>query len=266
MLSFIVPVKSARVSADWEKFSSLVERTLRSVCNQKDSDYRVIVACHEKPIVNYQNEKIIYLEAEFPIPDLIDGQKDLNTQKKEHDKSQKIHLGLDKAKELGTDYVMVVDSDDLISNKIAGFVNTSGGTHGGWYVNKGYFFKESSSFMVKNKKTFNQLCGTSIAIKPEYVGQLFDTKENGYLLFKHHIMELDNNVPMDAFPFAAAVYSMMNGENHYFTVDYAISQNKPKSIFSISELKRLFGKVFRYNFVLIHPVLKKEFGLYKVGL
>ena len=48
------------------------------------------------------------------------------------DKGRKITLGCQVAKELGCKYLMAVDSDDLISNQIAKFVNEKGASPANW--------------------------------------------------------------------------------------------------------------------------------------
>lgn len=70
MLTFVIPVKSERVSSDWTKFCQLFERTLISVCNQTDRNFKVIAVCHETPKIEFNHQNISFLNVDFdpPIP------------------------------------------------------------------------------------------------------------------------------------------------------------------------------------------------------
>ena len=65
---FIIPVKSAVISPSWHKFSKIFERTVRSVCQQTDQDFKVVVVCNEKPITDYEHPNIHYVYVDFPPP------------------------------------------------------------------------------------------------------------------------------------------------------------------------------------------------------
>ncbi len=51
MLCFLIPLKSAAVANDWERVCNIFEATLRSAYHQTDPDFRILVICHEKPIL-----------------------------------------------------------------------------------------------------------------------------------------------------------------------------------------------------------------------
>ena len=68
MITFIIPVKSAQLSNDWAAFSKLVERTLGSVCQQKDSDFRVQLVCHELPETDFSHPAVQFVQVDFDPP------------------------------------------------------------------------------------------------------------------------------------------------------------------------------------------------------
>src|SRR6056297_2239627 len=123
MICFIVPVKSKKLSSDWEKFSLLVRRSLNSINGQKNRDFQIIVACHELPNNKLEHEKIHYLQVDFEPPILKHTDKEKDRQLKESDKAKKILKGYEFANEnFAIDYFMVVDSDDCIHNGISEYV------------------------------------------------------------------------------------------------------------------------------------------------
>ena len=67
MITFLVPVKSSRVSKSWDLFSNLFERTLKSITNQTSDNFRVVVICHEKPITDFEHPNVEYIHVDFRI-------------------------------------------------------------------------------------------------------------------------------------------------------------------------------------------------------
>ena len=49
MLYFVIPLRSAKTTANWVAVQRLLERTLRSVDNQICQSFRSLVVCHERP-------------------------------------------------------------------------------------------------------------------------------------------------------------------------------------------------------------------------
>lgn len=126
MLTFIVPIKSERVSGDWLEFCKLVERTFKSICNQTDQNFKLVAVCHEIPQIDFSHKNIHYLKVDFEPPIKKDGESDDSINKRrELDKGKKLKLGAKYSKEkFDTDYVMTVDSDDYVSNRIVAYVNS----------------------------------------------------------------------------------------------------------------------------------------------
>ncbi len=68
MLTFIIPVKSEKVSGSWDQFSRLFERTLKSVSGQTSDAFRIVVVCHEKPDIAFDHPSIEYIHVDFAPP------------------------------------------------------------------------------------------------------------------------------------------------------------------------------------------------------
>lgn len=262
MVTFIIPVKSAQVTGSWSQFSKLVERTLKSVTNQTSQNFKVVVVCHEKPEVDFDHPSIEYVQVDFEVPDLKSAPKEKHDGLKEQDKSNKILAGVKHAEKFNSDYLMVVDADDCISNKIVAFIDDNKHKNGvGWYINKGYFYKEGGKMISLNRENFNTLCGTCIIVRPDYMNNIFHNRP--HLLYVHQTMEFDDGQKLEKLPFPGAVYSMMNGENHYMSGGQ-ISKLASGILFKWSNLKNIFKKFRRYRLKTLNTKIKNEFGLYSL--
>jgi hypothetical protein len=140
MLVFIIPLKSKKVSDSWETACKLFERTLKSVCNQTSDDFRVIVVCHEKPEIDFKHPNVEYVKVDF---DLSKADK---WEWKQVDKGRKLLKGVVYAGKFSPSHIMFVDADDCVSKHLAKFVNGNKECNG-WFVNKGYKYKEGNNLI-----------------------------------------------------------------------------------------------------------------------
>lgn len=262
MIVFIVPVKSKKVSGNWESFIKLFERSLKSICNQTSQDYKVVVSCHEIPEIEFKSDKVNYHVVSFPVPELKGKDDEIQRRLKEGDKANKILEGLEIAKQYGASHYMVVDSDDCINNKIAEFVKNDTTDSPGWYIKKGYYYQEGKPYAFLNKSNFNKFCGSCIIIKSELVEYLFSREP--FLYYEHNTMTLKNGEHLKVLPFAGAMYSMANGENHYMSIGKAKSIAKKPSFFKFSFFKSIFSKLKKYSPKFITGRFKKSFNFYHV--
>lgn len=263
MLTFIIPVKSAQVSGSWGQFSKLFERTLKSVTNQTSDNYKVVVVCHEKPETDFVHPNVEYVHVNFEVPQLKSAPKEKHDGMKEEDKSNKILAGVKHAEKYNTDYFMVVDADDCISNKIVAFVDENGDNEAvGWYINKGYFYREGDKIISLNKENFNTLCGTCIIVRPKYFQGIF--QHSPHLLYVHQTMEFENGKQMQKLPFPGAVYSMANGENHYMSGGQMRSLSTG-NIFKLETIKGIFRKLRKYRVKTLNGKIIDEFGIYPLS-
>ncbi|PZE21643.1 glycosyltransferase family A protein [Paenibacillus xerothermodurans] len=68
-VAFGISLKSKRVSRNWGRVQTNLARTLRSILNNTDSHYRVVVAGHEKPrIKELKHRKVHWLSVKFKRP------------------------------------------------------------------------------------------------------------------------------------------------------------------------------------------------------
>jgi hypothetical protein len=265
MLVFIIPLKSQKISKSWQLQSKLVERCVKSICNQTSSDFRAIVVCHEKPNFTFERPELEYLQVDFPPPDLnVEERQELASYaygwsekivRQNADKAKKVRAGLNYAEKYQPSHFMVVDADDCVNRYIAQFVSDRR-DEDGWILKKGYAHKEGSKFLFTNLKTFNQLCGTSLILKYSLRDLVFSNPE----FYNHCFTELEG-ANLQPLPFVGAMYSMENGDNIYMD-----SQTKSEIKGEILKrgLKFLVDKISKYRFSLMTNSVVKDFGAFDI--
>ena len=260
----MVPIKSKQATSDWDTFCRLYERTLKSICNQSDDDFNVLVVCHEIPEIAFESNKLRYLKVDFDPPSIHDNNEKENLHQKRIDKAKKLKEGAQFCIEhYSSEYVMTVDSDDFISNRIAAFINEfikkNNSKLPGWYIKKGYLYFENRNLLVKTFK-FSYLCGSSIIVKPELIKYFidFDTE----IIFDHQKMILDNCIYLPEFPLVGGIYSMLNGDNIRMDIAQVKRTNNHKDWASKAGLYRLYKKIQNYRPAFITKKLRKEYNFY----
>ncbi|WP_157872043.1 glycosyltransferase family A protein [Gloeothece verrucosa] len=203
---------------------------MKSVCNQIDDRFRVLVVCNEKPAVTFQHSNIEYLEVELPPPSSLQTAS-IGMPALRIDRGCKYLLGLQHAKSYPCSHIMFFDADDYISNRLVGFV-ANNSQENGWFFNQGYLYDRQKDSLGLLKE-FYLYCGTSHIIRsdlyqiPETLPNKPSQKEilteidEYYLLYilgshrwlKKHFAEQGND--LNPLPFPGAIYHVGHGENLY---------------------------------------------------
>ncbi|MGK7928593.1 MAG: glycosyltransferase family 2 protein [Spirulina sp.] len=246
MLVFVIPLKSRKICQSWERTSQLLERTVRSVCNQTIPNFRAIVVCNEKPDIEFQHPHLTFIEVDFPEP------KETNRIAKGlTDKGRKVLTGLTYAKQFNPTYAMSVDSDDCISNRLGKWTEQHP-TENGWYINRGYKYREGDRYIYIKRNKFYTLSGTANIIRFD----LLDLPENpeynrGYGYYKFHLdhqkvkrFMLEKGKPIKPLPFPGSIYILGTGDN--------MSGNEDNLFFNFLTRKT------------ITPEIRQEFTLYNI--
>jgi NAD-dependent dihydropyrimidine dehydrogenase PreA subunit len=258
MMAFIVPVKSKTVTSDWTYFSCLVNRSINSICNQSNTNFKVIVSCHEIPETKFNDDsRVEFLKVGFSPPILKKNAADKWI--KEADKGKKIKFAADYAMRIGASYVMTVDSDDCISNKICEFVcNKGNDSISGWYVKKGYLYPEGKRYLYLNLKNFHTLCGSCVIIKPELIDLMYGRN----FWFDHERTIFENGLSLLPLPFPGSLYSMLNGTN--IALDHQEMERRTIfNPFKLKSIKTLFRRLGKYRLIPM-VFIKNEFAIYYV--
>jgi hypothetical protein len=210
---FAIPLKSQVVSLDWKTVERVLSRTLRSILNQSAADFRVFVACHEIPdIRELADPRVEILQAQFDVP--------LYNAEFMIDKHRKRELIAARWRALGGGYMMSVDADDLVSNRLVEYISTQP-LRRGFLVTKGYDLNERMK-KINFAPRFYRVCGTNCVINwhpDELPAQPFQRE---HVLFRESITH--GNVGTVSFfarrgeafapiPFPAVIYVRSHGDN-----------------------------------------------------
>lgn len=267
MLGFVVALKSKAKSKNWTADSRLVKRTVLSLLNQKDKNFKIYIAHTDLPDDPVQHPQVEWIPFPFPyaqMDDIADREVFLTRYGLGHhlpnlyDQGKKSLYASSFARRDGCRYVMSVDYDDLISNRIAGFVNNADATKNhGWYMDKGYIYKEGDSYLMKVNK-INGRCGSVNIVRMDYVPEpdfstpnYQDIKFFSVHAFIPQWLKIDYDVDIPPVPFTGLIY-LIHNTNWYNTIS-SLKENKIKGT-----IKRIiWGRPLTRS-------IKKEFGLYKL--
>lgn len=272
MLVFVIPVKCKKISKSWSLLSKLFERTLRSVCNQTSSNFRVVVVCNEKPNVHFQHPYVEYVEVDFPPPISDSKQAGLDNYgydggkvvfDQDADKAKKILAGFRYALKFNPSHFMAVDADDCVSRYLAEFIDQNQQAEC-WVFKRGYLYSEKSPFLFLNVKNFNETCGTSVIIKSNLYHPLFPGGNH----YSHHFDPVTiSDFTAKPLPFVGAVYSMMNGENIFMDSKRSsvIIRNGFFSRFFSKNILAITSKIMKYRFLIMTQSIRDDFGMYDLS-
>lgn len=262
MLVFIVPLRSSQTSKSWELTSKLFERCIKSICNQTSSQFRVIVVCHELPNTKFHYPYVTYLQVDFPVPTW---KNDADIYSKETDRSLKVWQGLNHAQIYHPSHIMLVDADDLVSNDLADLIAESPQCNG-WYVDKGYEYREGSKNIYCIKTKFHEKCGTCNIIRYDLLDsyknlQMGDVK--GFQFLHHQSVRdtmIENGTSLERLPFEGAIYVIDHGENMWLTAANftMLKELRFKDLF-LFQMRRFIKTI------ISKPVterIRQKFGLY----
>ena len=60
MLGFVIPIKPKKHSKNWNLENQLLERTVKSIFNQKDQNFRVVLVYSDLPEINFAHDNLHY--------------------------------------------------------------------------------------------------------------------------------------------------------------------------------------------------------------
>lgn len=271
MLVFVVPIKSSQVASNWEVFSILVERTMKSISQQTSQNFRIVAVCHEIPPINFEHPNLEFVQVDFLPPteeniaathsDTNEDALNYRNGAKEADKAKKIMKGVEYGKKYNPTHYMVVDADDCINKNLVKFVEDNPSENAGWYFKKGYIYNEGSNLIFLNKNTFNVLCGTCIIIKADQMDNLLEYEP--IELFNHDYVDFPNGNKLEPLPFPGAIYSIGNTENYCSTPE-AVKKMNSYSIFKKGFFENIVRKAAKYRVKFVNEKFRSKFGLTKL--
>jgi len=193
MVGFIVPFKAKSQSKNWEQDCLLLSNTLRSICNQLNNDYQVFVVYTDLPENIQENEKVILVH--FPFSFIKNGElrkiefqinpnSEIVIDERMFDQGKRILFGCTEAIKHGCLFVMSIDADDLISNRISLHIQVNSNEKIGWYVDKGYILNSRMAILLKVNKNMNYLNGSTHIVHVDLLPKIdFESKRVGEFSF-----------------------------------------------------------------------------------
>lgn len=229
----------------------LFERTIKSICNQTSSNFKVIVVCNEKPNIDFKHPALNYLEVDFKPPG-----SDLS--EKALDKGLKVLEGLLWAQKSPPSFSMVVDADDCISRRLVEFSEQRPYSNG-WFFETGYMYPDQSRFVYYSRENFHNLCGTSSIINYKLYEFNYPNARKDVAFIRHYYGNhkyilrriIGQGYNLEPLPFPGSVYILDNGENFY---NQSFSIFVPKDI--VDRIKSL------KNYRPISQKLRQEMSLH----
>ncbi len=249
MLYFGVTLRSKAASKNWDNVVRDFNRTLHSICAQTDPDFRVIVACHEIPVLEGPaDSRVEFLQTDIPVP--------TTALEMMRDKGYKLSMIGKRIREYGGGYTMIVDADDLISNRVAAYVNAHPGENG-FAPDYGYVHVIGEGCV---RRTFqpDHICGSCIIVRyilddlpAELPASPADKAAEACILRKPHPSIRPHMAsigrPLARLPFPATIYMRNTGDNHSMLAGGQLG------------LKRRLEQLFRRKIPL--EKVAAEFGL-----
>jgi hypothetical protein len=232
MLVFITSMRHPHNAYNYRKLELLLDMSLRSVCSQTDPDFRVVVVCNARPNVEFTDPRITYHVVDFPAP-CAAGVPVSEIHAGMRDKGTRFLSGVLLARKLGARHVAFFDADDLVSRRVARFVNARPDA-AGWYTDSGYVL-DYPTWRVQRKHGLVRYCGTVLITKAVELLRVSEIDqglgENSsqqeilakvplniikYILGDHRCMAglfARHGLRMRPLPFRGAVWVLRTGEN-----------------------------------------------------
>ena len=258
MLFFIIPFRDRSATTDWPGTCRRLERTLASACGQIHDAYRVLVVCQSRPEGIAIPDRCEFLEVSFPPPrwgTADDAERRLFLAYS--DRGRKLLRGLERARAFPGSYAMYLDDDDLVSNRLAGFVAKRAGENG-WYFDRGYRMDDRHPHVVFWRRRFNEECGSSHVLRsdlapfPARMDDALDMSDDAlrrnvwHANIRSHFARC--GTPLDPLPFPGAIYCF-HGLNFYATSSY-----RPEPPW-----RKMARLAFKTRWIT--PALRREFGI-----
>lgn len=272
MIIFAIPFRAKETTKDWKGCVKRLNNTIKSIFNQTDDDFKVIVACNDIPKLEkkYDN-RLEFIRTEIAIPH--------SWVEMARDKFYKLTVIAVRIREIllkqdnpnNGIYVMPVDADDLLNCNIAKYVKDNPNEHG--FVSKdGYIYCKGKNYL-RIYKDLHTFCGSCNIIKM-YLEDLPEVYPNPKFchdqtvaskLNSKYPIRFDHNIIVNRYkeigksfsilPFRSTIYLRDTGDN--------ISQLNEKKI-----KDRFHPIVFlrSINIFTMKPItkkIKKEFGIDK---
>jgi hypothetical protein len=207
---FIVPLAKRKDDESWALVCALLQRTLKSVLQQTDADFQVLVCGHDRPIIEEMHDsRIEFLSVDFPPPATAEaGPKD---------KALKRRRMLRQIARRGGGYFMLLDADDLVRDDLVETARAIDDPYG-YILEAGYMLDAQSGDLAHVPgvvpEPFWHHCGSCAIfyVSPEDIGDGFIYHFRLHAEFKRMSAEIGR--PLHELHEPMAIYVLNTGQNH----------------------------------------------------
>ena len=221
LVTFIIPVRHQDNARDWGQLTAKLRQTMASIASQTHPDWRCIIVANEMAELPPLPDKFSVTRVTFPPNDLHDlgkASEEVILDAFRFDKGRRVLKGMLDAPD--TRFFMLVDDDDLVSNRIVEHVAANPDANG-WYVSKGYLWNDGSRIFC-GVNNFNDLCGSSLIIRADSyeIPPTFESASTEWIkdMLGSHRRIRDilkgKGAPLRPLPFRGAVYRVGNAGSH----------------------------------------------------
>jgi hypothetical protein len=275
-IAFLIPMASPRRAKEWHLACTYFKQTLSSIFNSTCENYCVVVAGHEPPDFQLpQDPRFKFLSLDHPLPSLENGYW-LAAVK---DKLIKLGAAWEYAKSAwNPQYVMKVDWDDLVSSRLADWLESADG-EAGYLIKHGWVWRSESRYFIQCTEYFDRVCGSCLIIRSDLADRTgpFLTQVEGAVLddVGSQFAARDH---YSLVPGSSTGTLLLNDSHQRYTTQFAYLGHRLATVsfgaavcrighgnnagdpFPSAETVRMFlGRIRRTR--LVTPSLKKEFML-----
>ena len=216
---FGISLASARVSGNWGRTQELLGHTLRSLLNQSDPRFSVVICGHERPnLPELSDSRVRFIECDQDPPK--------RSSDFRGDKMRKRRLIGATLRGRGGGYFFPLDADDLVHRDVVAHVRADDNRKG-YLIEKGYALDYRNRVLAPIpgawSVSFDRGCGSSAAIWFETEELPVDGENDPELyfnLFQSHaywpIVAEEYDRRLEPFPFAGGVYVVNHDQNLSF--------------------------------------------------
>lgn len=267
MVVFAIPLRAKATTNNWDGWVKRLNQTIRSIFNQTCGEFKCIVACNERPMLDREyDDRLEFICLDLPAPKV--------WIEMARDKFWKLTVIAARIREILEEqanpengiYVMPVDADDLLNCEIAAYCKEHPNENG-FVSNDGYVWENGSKYFRIYPK-MHTYCGSCNIIKmyqddlpdkyPEPASLCHDQK-TAAILNERYPIRFDHNTVVERYaadgksfsllPFRSTVYVLGTGDNisSIYQKENAPS-GKVKVFHPIAAIRRM--NIFSMKFIL----------------
>jgi hypothetical protein len=163
-LGIIIPLKSRQVASHWLTVCNSLKKTLNSIINQTNNNYKVQIVGHEKPdFLNDSNYSCFDFHSitEISPPTKKEGITEITQEQYTLDKNMKIAKGMQLLYSSTKDIThwFVLDADDLLNKYFMAICDKTDSSSGA-IINKGYIYYANAERVIKCNE-LSLYCGST---------------------------------------------------------------------------------------------------------